>query len=225
MGETVITMTQKELNNRIAMSLLQQCAWMWEHCTRNPNEDEFKLTDVVQGLTARNRTNTKPGWTMVEMTLCERWEHFADGIDGLKCFDRETGEVTLWVEDFHCSYLLMDIFGIAKAFCQGNACQSLMNNTVFGYTDGEHWTKLPSATKPTKKAEKKNEAKVVVKQIAQPTQTKGVTAPRKVKNEELRMKNGAETIKLSAISALSAGQKSLADRLREALRARLAQAA
>lgn len=208
-------MTQKELNNRIAMSLLVQCAWVWEHCTQNPNEGEFKLTDVVQGLTARNRTNTKPGWTMVEMTLCEYWEHFADGIDGLKYFNRETGEVTLEFGDFRCSYWLPDIYKIAKAFCQGNACQSLMNNTVFGYTDGERWTRLPSATKTVKKAEKEKEAKV-----------------RKVKNEELRMKNGAETAKISAISALSstsgaakamtAGQKSLADRLRDALRARLA---
>jgi len=47
--------------------------------------------------------------------------------------------------------------------------------------------------KPTKKAEKKKEAKVVVKQIAQPKQTKDATAP-----------------------------LSIADRLREALRARLA---
>lgn len=191
-----MTMTkteQKEMSNRIAMSLLVQCAWVWEHCTQNPNEGEFKLTDVVQGLIARNRTNTKPGWTMVEMGLLwECREHFADGIDGLKYFDRETCEVTLEFGAFHCSYWLTDIYKITKAFCQGNACQSLMNNTVFGYTDGERWVRLPGTPKTVKKAEKKK-AKVVVKQIAQPKQTKGVTAP-----------------------------LSIADRLREALRARLA---
>lgn len=135
-------MAQKGLNERIAMSLLMQCAWMWEYCTRNPNEGEFRLGDVVQGLTARNRTNTKPGWIMVEMTLCERWEHFAEGIDGLKYFDRRTGEVTLWFGDFHCSYLLTNIFSITKAFCQANACQSLMNKTIFGYKDGERWCRI-----------------------------------------------------------------------------------
>lgn len=134
------------MNERIAMSLLMQCAWVWEHCTRNPNKGEFKLTDVCQGLYGRNPVATKPGLTMVEMTLCEYWEHFSDRIDGLKYFDRQTWEVTLWFGDFHCSYLLTDIFKIAKAFCQGNACQGMMNKAVFGYQDSERWCRLPEMT-------------------------------------------------------------------------------
>ena len=136
-------MTQKELNERIAMSLLTQCAWMWEYCTRNPNDGEFQLGDVVKGLTARNRYDTKPGYTMVEMTLCERWEHFADGIDGLKYFDRQTGEVTLWFGDYHCQYVLTDVFKLTAAFCRATGCSSLANKAVFGCEGSDRYCRLP----------------------------------------------------------------------------------
>ncbi len=151
-------------NKKIAMSLLLQCAWMWERCTRNPNEGEFRLTDVVQGLTSRNRTNTKPGYTLVDMGFCKHWEYFADGIDGMNNFDYVKREVSLVFNDFNCSYKLTDIFSVAKAFCQANACQSLMNKTVFGYKDGERYCRLPEEMSSTSATRKK----AVVKRVSRP---------------------------------------------------------
>ena len=175
------------------MSLLVQCAWMWEHCTISAIEGEFRLSDICKGLYSRKRGDAKTGYASIDMGMCQYWEHFADGIDGLKYFDRQTGEVTLEFGDFRCSYWLTDVFKITSGFCRATGCSSLANKYVFGYKDGERWTRLPSATKPVKKAKKKKEARVVVRQIAQPKQTKVAATP-----------------------------LSIADRLRAALRARLA---
>lgn len=75
----------------------------------------------------------------------------------------------------------------------------------------------PEPPKPVKKAKEKKEAKVVVKKIAQPKQTNDATAPGKVKNEKLKVKNESNSQRSTLNSQLT-----IADRLRAALRARLA---
>ena len=41
-------MEQKEINYRIAMSMLMQCAIMWELCTKCKAKGEFLLRDVLK---------------------------------------------------------------------------------------------------------------------------------------------------------------------------------
>lgn len=41
-------MEQKEINYRIAMSMLMQCAVMWELCTKCKVKGEFLLSDVLK---------------------------------------------------------------------------------------------------------------------------------------------------------------------------------
>lgn len=41
-------MEQKEINYRIAMSMLMQCAIMWELCTKCKVKGEFLLSDVLK---------------------------------------------------------------------------------------------------------------------------------------------------------------------------------
>ena len=98
------------------------------------------------------------------MGFCKHWEYFADGIDGMNNFDYVKREVSLVFNDFNCSYKLTDIFSVAKAFCQANACQSLMNKTVFGYKDGERYCRLPEEMSSTSATRKK----AVVKRVSRP---------------------------------------------------------
>ena len=52
-------------NKKIAMSLLRQCAWVWEHCTINPHDGEFRLSDLLQGM-RKNGYKSAPGSVSVE---------------------------------------------------------------------------------------------------------------------------------------------------------------
>ena len=82
-------MDQKLLNERICMSLLRLCAWVWEHCTKNIHEGAFRLQDILQGL-GKNCHKSKPGYVIVDTDLCKHWDVFnlTQPIDGLT-FDRE----------------------------------------------------------------------------------------------------------------------------------------
>ncbi len=184
-------MTQKELNSKIAMSLLMQAAWVWETCTQNVHEGEFKLSEVVQGHKGRNRTNAKPGMVFVDLVWCEYWNVFnTDGhIEGLT-YNAKTYEAVMEFGTFRCAYHMANVFSVALAFCRMNGCSAMMNKTVFGYKDGERWCRLPEKVSPK-------------------------SAPRKVTQKAQ---------KAQKVSAISAGQKemTLADKLRAALRERLA---
>ena len=50
----------EQINEKTAMAMLRCCAWLWEHCSRNPNEGEFRLSEVLQGM-GRNAWKSKPG--------------------------------------------------------------------------------------------------------------------------------------------------------------------
>ena len=145
-------MNQKAFNEHIAMSLLQQCAWVWEHCTKNEKEGEFSLYDVTMGMT-RNAHDSKTGTLEVQEEKCDCWDVFnkTKSIDGLE-FDAESymSRMTFRKDDgydFIFSFPIALVFDVTRKFCITNACQALMGKAVFGYTDGERWSHLPGSDK------------------------------------------------------------------------------
>lgn len=134
-------------NNKIAMSMLRMCAWLWEHCTTNPQEGEFKLMDILQG-TGRNAYKSKTGVVTVELSSCKHWDVFngkTQPIEGLT-YDRKEERVTLKFETFSCSSVLRDVYQVTASFCKWN-CPNMANKTRFCYKDGERWAVLPEVKK------------------------------------------------------------------------------
>lgn len=136
-------MDQKAFNERIVMSLLRQCAWVWEHCTKNQNEGEFSLFEVTQGM-GKNSHKSKPGFVVVDTKLCKYWDIFnkTQPIDGLE-FDADTymSKMTFRKDDgydFQFSFPIDSVFDVTRQFCIGNACQALMGRMVFGYRDARY---------------------------------------------------------------------------------------
>jgi hypothetical protein len=146
-------MEQQELNMRIAMSLLRQCAWVWEHCTKNANEGEFKLSEVLQGMSGSRRYDAKPGMVVLDVFSCEYWDVFnkQQPVEGLT-FDRKEMRSTVKIESFSCSFFLWDVFSVTASFCKWN-CPSMANKVRFWCKDGGRGAFLPGlpkakATKP-----------------------------------------------------------------------------
>lgn len=146
-------MDQKAFNERIVMSLLRQCAWVWEHCTKNQNEGEFSLFEVTQGM-GKNSHKSKPGFVVVDTKLCKYWDIFnkTQPIDGLE-FDADLfmSRMTFRKDDgcdFSFSFPIESVFNVTRDFCIGVGCQALMGKAVFGYRDGERWSHLPGAEPP-----------------------------------------------------------------------------
>lgn len=216
-------MEQKKINERIAMAMLRQCALVWELWMKNPNEGEFKFSEVWQGLSAKTRTrlDAKTGMVFLEPAVCQYPDVFDKKIveiDGLECYrpDGAWSSVEMFFRTderdpnmgFGCSYLLTNVFDVTRDFCMGNGCQSLMNKTVFGYTDGERWCRLPEVD-GTQKAQKPRKATAAKKQAAKASFT-----------------NKSETIhEQPASRSRVTSEPTLADRLREALFKQLKQAA
>lgn len=161
-------MEQQELNMRIAMSLLRQCAWVWEYCINNLNEGEFKLSEVLQGMSGSRRYDAKPGIVLVDVFSCEYWDVFnkQQPIEGLT-FDRKKMYSTVKIENYSCSFYLRDVFSVTKSFCKWN-CPNMANKTRFCYKDGERWAVLPTPSNSPRGERKKKAAKktkAVVKQM------------------------------------------------------------
>lgn len=152
-------------NKSVAMAMLRCCAWMWEHCTKNSNEGEFKLNEVVRGMDKKNGDKSAPGITMVEPSLCKYWDVFNqnDPIDGLTFFRKEM-YVRMDFDDFHCSYYLCDVFSVAYRFCRFN-CPSIAQKVRFCYKEGERWMEMEE-TKEKNAANRNND-----KQAAKPQPT------------------------------------------------------
>lgn len=161
-------MEQQELNIRIAMSLLRQCAWVWEYCIKNTNEGEFKFSEVMQGF-GRYFYKSKPGYVIQDMDLCPRkhWDIFnkMQPIEGLT-FDRKEMRSTVKIENYSCSFFLKDVFFVTERFCKWN-CPSMANKARFCYKGGERYARLPELPKPkvNKSKTTKPKAKATVKAI------------------------------------------------------------
>ncbi len=148
-------------NNKIVMSLLRQCAWVWEHCTKNPNEGEFNLKEIMQGF-GRRSEQSAPGMVRIQLGMCNYWDVFnkMQPIDGL-VYNHKTAEAVLTFGTFKCCYKLSDVFRITMGFCEMN-CPSMANKVRFCYKDGERWTVLPEGAMrkmPRKSAPSKPEKK------------------------------------------------------------------
>ena len=155
-----------EINNKIAMSMLRMCAWLWEHCTTNPQEGEFKLMDILQG-TGRNAYKSKTGVVTVELSSCKHWDVFngkTQPIEGLT-YDRKEERVTLKFETFSCSSVLRDVYQVTASFCKWN-CPSMANKARFCYKGGERYARLPELPKP--KVNKSKTTKPKTKAIVKP---------------------------------------------------------
>lgn len=168
-------MEQQELNMRIAMSLLRQCAWVWEYCTGNANEGEFKLSEVLQGMSGSRRYDAKPGTVVLDVFSCEYWDVFnkTQPIEGLT-FDRKEMRSTVKIENYSCSFFLWDVFSVTKSFCKWN-CPNMANKARFCYKDGERWAVLPEVKKAKTKTpsnsprgERKKKAAKKTKAIVKP---------------------------------------------------------
>ena len=136
------------------MSLLRQCAWVWEYCIKNTNEGEFKFSEVMQGF-GRYFYKSKPGYVIQDMDLCPRkhWDIFnkMQPIEGLT-FDRKEMRSTVKIENYSCSFFLKDVFFVTERFCKWN-CPSMANKARFCYKGGERWAVLPEI-KVTQKPQK-----------------------------------------------------------------------
>lgn len=122
-------MVQKVFNQGIVMSLLRQCAWVWEHCTNNPHEGEFKLSEILQGY-GRNGYKSKPGTVIVSVDD-------SNEMVSRMVFPKDDGH------DFVMSFPIEHVYGVTQMFGKNNACQSLVNKACFCYKNGERWVVLP----------------------------------------------------------------------------------
>lgn len=160
-----------EINNKIALSLLRQCAWVWEHCTRNANEGSFRLSEVLQGLHGNKRYESAPGIIIEDMGLCKHWDVFIStfaGNGGLLGFSKKTWETRMEFGNFRFSYRLDNIFDVTSGFCKLN-CPSMGQKVRFCAKGGERWAELPELPKRKKKTTKpKAKAKVKPMPSAKP---------------------------------------------------------
>lgn len=168
--------TEKTTNERIAMALLMQCAIVWEHCTkldRKVTSCELKFADVWNGMGDYKMWKKCPiGQIEVDVDECEhpdvliRRMKATDGVEDFR-YDGRWTMVKMFVQTddrdpsigFGCGYWLNGVFGVARDFCMMNACQSLLNKTVFGMDGNGKWARLPEVkadgkAKPKPKAAK-----------------------------------------------------------------------
>lgn len=137
-------------NKKIAMSLLRQCAWVWEHCTINPHDGEFRLSDLLQGM-RKNGYKSAPGRVSVEASFCKCWDVFGktQPIEGLT-YIPEVRMARLDFGSFTCRYRIEHVFEVTADFCRINGCSSLVSGTRFAHQGTERWTVLPGVKKKAK---------------------------------------------------------------------------
>lgn len=181
-------MDQRAFNNRIALSLLRQCAWMWEHCTRSNNEGTFTMKDVRMGLLHLDRYKSPAGFIMFDLGSCEYWEVFdRQDIEGAS-YDAKNERMSMFLPydpqgdqtlGFGCSFEAKDVFDVAYQMCS----PSLLQKVRFCYKDGERWADIPDIdVKPAKKkaatAKKaKPKAKAARAAVVQKQQTERAQEP------------------------------------------------
>jgi len=176
---------QRAFNNRIALSLLRQCAWMWEHCMRSNNEGTFTMKDVRMGLPWMREPDKSPtGFIMFDLGSCEYWDVFdRQGIEGAK-YDAKSETMSMFLPydpqgdqtlGFGCSFRADDVFDVTYRMCS----PSLLQKVRFCYKDGERWADIPDIdVKPAKKKAATKKAKPKAKATkAGKIQTPPLTPP------------------------------------------------
>jgi len=159
----------EQINEKTAMAMLRCCAWLWEHCSRNPNEGEFRLSEVLQGM-GRNAWKSKPGNMIIDTDLCKHWDVFhkyLSDTEGLSADKRNVFEITFEHGTFKCHFLLDSyLYDLTARYCRMNA-PNILRTVRFCYKEGERWTVLPQTcvTQKKQKAQrKKNISSISVKQ-------------------------------------------------------------
>ena len=126
-------------DKKIAMSMLRCCAWLWEHCTKNPNEGEFKLHEVVKGVSGRKVNESATGIVTVNVNKCKCWNLFGTKhypVDGVT-FDPKYMDVTLEFGTFKCRFHLdSHLFDLTNQFFR-TACPNMRDKVRFWNKDGE----------------------------------------------------------------------------------------
>lgn len=167
-------MEQKKINERITLSLLQQCALIWEYCSKSDKEGEFSFADVCAGVTSKltKKVMEKTGYVEVDPWSCQ-WPEVLkqkmQAIDGMACYDEDEGRISLFFETdeqnpgigFRCGFMLRGVFDVTRGFALKTGCQALTRKAVFGYKDGERWARVPSPApaEPAKPAKAKSKSK------------------------------------------------------------------
>lgn len=167
-------MEQKEINQRIAHSMLEQCGLVWEtnlFYEGKERKGEYTLRDVLDGLEDKSfdepRTKTGPlsRWPDADDTFKKKLL----AIDGVKTFDdRDEMMVGLSIPTsdtnphvgFGCSYPIRTIFWLTKSYCKSVGCLAMMKKAIFGYDDNGPYSLIPKLkTTKARKARKPSKPK------------------------------------------------------------------
>lgn len=164
-------MEQKEINYRIAMSMLMQCKAVWEIATTCYTEGDFRYTlqDVLKGMEATRKAAS--GRRMFFIKDAYFYMHFdeynvlAERIKAIPCVvGYRVIEVTLFVgtsdtdpkQGFRCTYPLIDVYRMCYQFCRKQGFNTLLKKAVFGrdadgfYAILPEW-KIPKERVPVRK--------------------------------------------------------------------------
>ena len=178
------TMGQKEISYRIAMSMLMQCAAVWELATACHTEGDFRYTlqDVLKGMEANKKgCKRKKNITVGLMNIRYlKLNVLAERIKAIPCVTGlNESLVSLFVgtsatdlkQGFSCSYPLFDVFTMCYSFCRKQGFHTLLKEAVFGrdadgfYSILPEW-KIPKERAPVRKpVAAKPSAKVAVTRI------------------------------------------------------------
>lgn len=186
---------QRAFNNRIALSLLRQCAWMWEYCMRSNNEGSFTMKDVRMGLPWMREPDKSPtGFINFDLGYCSYWDVFdRQGIEGVS-YDAKNESMSMFLPydpqgdqtlGFGCSFRADAVFDVAYQMCS----PSLLQKVRFCYKDGERWADIPDIdVKPAKNKEatKKAKPKAMAAEIPQHTEPAEPTFAEKLREALLR---------------------------------------
>ena len=175
-------MEQKEINYRIAMSMLMQCALMWELCTKCKAKGEFLLKDVLEMQGNIVEGHKRARVVNIEVKYCRYPDVLHKKlklVPGMYAYDLRDHTMNLFIgtsdtdlkQGFHCSYPLENVFGMCYQFCRWNGYPSLLKKAVFGnnadgmYARLPEW-KIPKERVPVRKpVAAKPSAKVAVTKI------------------------------------------------------------
>ena len=168
-------MEQKEINYRIAMSMLMQCALMWEMCTECKNKGKFLLKDVLKLMETVAERCAYKKCVEVDVDYCEHTDVLYKklaAIPGVSNYNALEHMMHLFVctsetdpkQGFSCSYLIETAFGMCYDFCRKTGQQTLMKRAVFINDADGMCARLPEwkLPKPMKKPSAKKIAKPAI---------------------------------------------------------------
>ena len=139
-------------HGRIAKAMLELCRLVWEYCTRNPNQGEFRLSEVLQGFDSKKAPKSRVGLVSISMKLVQYPEVLREklnAIDGVQV-DHRSHEVTITDGGFKCQFMLKNIFDMTARFLRYN-CPNLAGKVVFGNNGSGRYANFPDmkpAAKP-----------------------------------------------------------------------------